>query len=66
VTDVTAHSSCFGQNEFMATRDDLLPQLEEFRKDFEARYGRSLTTEELAILEHANELLRAKETPSPK
>jgi hypothetical protein len=48
----------------MATPDELLPQLEEFRKEFEARNGRRMTREELAYLECANDLLRARETPS--
>jgi hypothetical protein len=45
--------------------DELLPQLEEFRKDFEARNGRPMTSEELVYVKCANDLLRAKEKPSP-
>jgi hypothetical protein len=44
--------------------DQLLSQLEEFRKDFEARNERSMTREELAYLECANDLLRGKEKQS--
>jgi hypothetical protein len=47
-----------------ALMQELIPQLEEFRKDFEARNGRHMTREELAYLECANKLLLAREAPS--